>query len=62
VARKAQTSKVQTSELDQPSARNEDEFFRERSRRAELAEVGRILQRAGKGNPPVPGDEMETDR
>jgi hypothetical protein len=40
------------------SALRTEEYFRERSTRADLTEVKRILKRAGKGNPPVAGDEI----
>jgi hypothetical protein len=35
-----------------------EEFFEERARRADPARVRRILDRVGKGNPPVEGDEL----
>ena len=35
-----------------------EEFFAERARRADPAKVALILKRAGKGNPPVEGDEL----
>jgi hypothetical protein len=41
------------------SALRTDEHFRERSSRADLAKVKRILKRTGQGQPPVPGDEIE---
>ena len=40
------------------SALRTEEYFRERSSRADMAKVKRILKRAGKGKPPVPGDEI----
>lgn len=40
------------------SAIRMDEYFDERARRADSAKVTRILARIGKGNPPVPGDEL----
>jgi hypothetical protein len=39
------------------SALRTEEYFRERSSRASIAQAKRILQRAGRGNPPVSGDE-----
>ena len=33
-------------------------YFQERARRADRAETLRILERAGKENPPVKGDEL----
>ncbi len=40
------------------SAMRTEEYFEERSRRADPAKVRRILARVGKGNPPVEGDEL----
>lgn len=40
------------------SALRTEDYFRERSARANLEEAREILSRAGKGNPPVPGDEL----
>ena len=40
------------------SALRTEEYFRERGRRANRAETLRILERAGKGNAPVEGDEL----
>jgi hypothetical protein len=36
-----------------------EDYFRERSNRADLSKVKRILKRAGKGKPPIAGDEIE---
>jgi hypothetical protein len=38
-----------------------EEYFLERSRRADRGETLRILARAGKGNPPMEGDELPPD-
>jgi hypothetical protein len=40
------------------SALRTEEYFRERSSRGDLAKAKRILRRAGKGTPPVAGDEI----
>jgi hypothetical protein len=40
------------------SALRTEEYFRERSNRADIARARRILKRAGKGKTPVPGDEI----
>ena len=40
------------------SALRTDEYFRERSSRANIPRAKRILRKAGRGNPPVAGDEM----
>jgi len=44
------------------SALRTEEFFLQRARGANRAETLRILKRAGKGNPPRPGDELPTSR
>lgn len=38
-----------------------DEYFDERARRADPAKVRSILARLGKGNPPIPGDELPVE-
>ena len=38
-----------------------EEYFEERIRRANRTETLRILERAGKGRPPVEGDEIPRD-
>jgi hypothetical protein len=40
------------------SALRTEDYFRERASRAALPKAKRILKRAGKGNPPIPGDEI----
>jgi hypothetical protein len=40
------------------SALRTEEYFRERTSRADLSKVKRILKRAGKGKSPVAGDEI----
>ena len=40
------------------SALRTEDFFRERSGRANLSKAKRLLRRAGKNKPPVPGDEL----
>jgi hypothetical protein len=39
------------------SALRTEEYFRERASRADVAKAKRILKRAGKGKPPLSGDE-----
>ncbi len=39
------------------SALRTEDYFRERSSRANIVRAKRILQRAGRGKPPVAGDE-----
>jgi HicB-like protein involved in pilus formation len=40
------------------SALRTQEYFAERARRANRKETFRILDRAGRGNPPMPGDDL----
>jgi hypothetical protein len=40
------------------SAIRTEDSFRERADRGSIGKANRILTRAGKGNPPVPGDEL----
>lgn len=40
------------------SALRTEEFFQERAARADVDEARRILGRAGRDNPPLPGDEI----
>lgn len=44
------------------SALRTEDYFRERARRADMKKALSILARAGKGNPPMPGDEIITPR
>jgi HicB family len=45
------------------SAIRTESFFRERARRANIPEAIEILNRMGKGNPPLEGDELpESER
>ena len=41
------------------SALRTDEYFRERSQRASIKKAKSILKRAGRGKPPMPGDEID---
>ena len=41
------------------SALNTEEYFRVKAAGADIGEALRILSRAGVGNPPAPGDEMD---
>ena len=41
------------------SALRTEEFFRERGQRGDPAKAKRILKRAGRGNAPRPGDELD---
>jgi hypothetical protein len=43
------------------SALRTEEYFQERIRRADRAKTPQILDKAGKGNPPMEGDELPQD-
>jgi hypothetical protein len=49
---------INVAVAEKVSALRTEEYFRERGRRASRAETSRILERAGKGNPPLEGDEL----
>lgn len=49
---------INVAVAEKVSALRTEEYFRERIRRADRAETLRILDRAGKGNPPQEGDEL----
>src|SRR5689334_8904366 len=49
---------INVAVAEKVSALRTEEYFRERSRRSDRAETLRILAKAGKGNPPVKGDEL----
>ena len=48
---------INVAVAEKVSALRTEEYFRERGRRADRAETLRILESAGKGNPPLEGDE-----
>ena len=41
------------------SALRTEDYFRERAERGNVVKAKRILKRAGRGNSPVPGDEID---
>ena len=43
------------------SALRTEQYFRERSGRANISRAKRILKRSGRGKPPVAGDELRGD-
>ena len=49
---------INVAVAEKVSALRTEEYFRQRARRANRAETLRILERAGKGNTPVAGDEL----
>jgi HicB family len=49
---------INVAVAEKVSALRTEEYFQQRGRRANRAETLRILERAGKGTPPVEGDEL----
>ena len=41
------------------SALRTEYYFRDRAQRGDIAKAKRILKRLGRGNPPMPGDELD---
>ena len=41
------------------SALRTEDYFRERGNRGNVAKAKRLLKRAGRGNPPASGDELD---
>ena len=41
------------------SALRTEDYFRERAERGNVAKARRLLNRAGKGRPSIPGDELD---
>jgi hypothetical protein len=52
---------INVAVAEKVSALRTETYFRERARRADRVETLRILARAGKGNPPMKGDELPTN-
>ena len=52
---------INVAVAEKVSALRTETYFRERARRADRIETLRILERAGKGNPPMKGDELPTN-
>ncbi len=52
---------INVAVAEKVSALRTEDYFRERVRRADRAETLRILERAGKGNPPMKGDELPAE-
>ena len=49
---------INVAVAERVSALRTGKYFRERGRRADRADTLRILERAGKGNPPREGDQL----
>jgi hypothetical protein len=52
---------INVAVAEKVSALRTEEYFAARSRRANPGKIGRILNRVGKGNAPVAGDELPPD-
>jgi hypothetical protein len=52
---------INVAVAEKVSALHAETYFRERARRADRVQTLRILDRAGKGNPPMKGDELPTN-
>jgi hypothetical protein len=52
---------INVAVAEKVSALRTEDYFRERGRRADRAETLRILERAGKGSPPMKGDELPAE-
>ena len=52
---------INVAVAEKVSALRTEEYFRERGRRANRAETLQILERSGRGNPPVEGDELPAE-
>ena len=52
---------INVAVAEKVSALRTEEYFRERGSRADPSETLRILERAGKGNAPVEGDELPAE-
>jgi hypothetical protein len=50
---------INVAVAEKVSALRTEEYFRERSQRGDVARAKRILRRAGRGKPPVQGDELD---
>ena len=49
---------INVAVTEKVSALHTEDYFRERAGRANITKAKRILKRAGRGNPPVAGDEI----
>jgi hypothetical protein len=57
----ALTQLINVAVAEKVSALRTEEYFRKRGRRDDRAETLRILERAGKGNAPLEGDELPAE-
>ena len=54
----ALTQLIHVAVAEKLSALRPEKYFRERASRADIEKAKAILSRAGRGQPPVPGDEL----
>src|SRR5436309_4264967 len=52
---------INVAVAEKVSALRTEDYFRQRARGADRAETLRILEKAGRGNPPIKGDELPAD-
>ena len=52
---------INVAVAEKVSALRTEEYFAERAARGDLKKALLVLKRAGKGNAPLPGDELPTD-
>jgi hypothetical protein len=52
---------INVAVAEKVSALRTEDYFRQRAGRSDRTETLRILEKAGKGNPPLEGDELPTN-
>ena len=50
---------INVAVAEKVSALRTEEYLREPGARGDVAKAKRLLKRAGRGNPPTPGDELD---
>ena len=50
---------INVAVAEKVSALRTEEYLRERGAKGDVAKAKRLLKRAGRGNPPSPGDELD---
>jgi hypothetical protein len=53
---------INVAVAEKVSALRTEEYFAERAAKGDIKKALRVLRRAGKANPPVPGDELPAKR
>jgi hypothetical protein len=62
VRRSAVNQLINVAVAEKVSALRTAEYFAERAAKADIRKAMRVLKRAGRKNPPVPGDELPDTR